>query len=105
MAEHRAVAISTVVEIHGTGRRALDARSRALRSWMRTIEGLPVLARREGTKLPEIDRVACAAIVLTAAHYVHDYARRGAVKRVQEKAPAVQALARAMFEHGVPAPA
>jgi AcrR family transcriptional regulator len=104
MAEHPEVAISTVVEIHGAGRRALDARGRALKSWMRTIEGLPVLARREGVRLPELDQAAYAAIVLTAEAYVHDYARRGAVKRVQEKAPAVQALARALFEHGVPTP-
>jgi AcrR family transcriptional regulator len=101
MAEHPAVAISTVVEIHGAGRRALRARNRALREWMRTIEGVAVLALREGARLPELDQVACAAIVLTAEAYVHDYARRGRVRRVAEKAPAVQALARALFEHGV----
>jgi hypothetical protein len=48
--------------------------------------------------------VACAAIVLAAEAYVHDYARRGRVKRVGERAPAVQALARALFEHGVASP-
>jgi AcrR family transcriptional regulator len=104
MAEHPEVAVSTVVEIHGAGRRGLDARRRALRDWVRTIEGLAVLARREGAQLPHLDQVACAAIVLTAEAYVHDYARRGRVKRVAEKAPAVQALARALFEHGVPSP-
>ena len=101
MAEHHEVAISTVVEIHGAGRRALEARSRALKKWMRTIEGLAVLARREGVRLPDLDPVACAAIVLAAEAYVHDYARRGRVARVAERAPAVQALARALFAHGV----
>ena len=104
MADHPEVAISTVVEIHSAGRRALEARSRALREWMRTIEGLLVLARREGVELPHLDQVACAAIVLAAEAYVHDYARRGRVKRVGERAPAVQALARALFEHGVASP-
>ncbi|TMM19376.1 MAG: hypothetical protein E6F96_03005 [Actinobacteria bacterium] len=101
MAEHPEVAISTVVEIHGAGRRALEARSRALRQWMRTIEGLLVLARREGVRLPDLDEVACAAIILAAEAYVHDYARRGEIERVPERAPAVQELARALFVHGV----
>jgi AcrR family transcriptional regulator len=104
MAEHPEVAVSTVVEIHGAGRRALQARDRALREWTRTIGGLAILARREGVALPELDPVACAAIVLTAEAYVHDYARRGRVRRVKEKAPVVQALARALFESGVPSP-
>src|SRR5438105_5850339 len=104
MAEHPEVAISTVVEIHSAGRRALEARSRALREWMRTIEGLLVLARREGVQLPHLDQVACAAIVLAAEAYVHDDARRGRIKRVGDRAPAVQALARALFEHGVASP-
>jgi AcrR family transcriptional regulator len=104
MADHPEVAVSTVVEIQGAGRRALEARSRALRQWMQTIQGLAILARREGVALPELDPVACAAIVLTAEAQVHDYARRGRVKRVKEKAPVVQALARALFEHGVPSP-
>jgi hypothetical protein len=38
--------------------------------------------------------------VLTSEAYVHEYARRGRVARVQEKAPLVQALARTLFEHG-----
>jgi len=96
MAEHPEVAISTVVEIHSAGRRALEARSRALRDWMRTIEGLAVLAQREGVDLPPVEEVACAAIVLAAGAYVHDYARSGRVKRVGERAAAVQALARAV---------
>jgi AcrR family transcriptional regulator len=104
MAEHPEVAIATVVEIHGAGRRALEARGRALAQWMRTIEGLAVLARREGVQLPALDAVACAAIVLTAEAHVHDYARRGRVRSVGERAPVVQALARALFEHGVSAP-
>ena len=101
MAEHPEVAISTVVEIHSAGRRALEARSRALKKWMRTIEGLAVLARREGVRLPDLDPVGCAAIILTAEASVHDYARRGRVEKVADRAPAVQALARTLFAHGV----
>lgn len=101
MAEHPDVALSTVVEIHNAGRRGLEARAQALRQWMRTIEGVAVLARRAGAELPGLDEVAYMAIVLTAEAYVHDYARRGCVEQVVEKAPAVQALARTLFAHGV----
>ena len=64
-------------------------------------QGLLVLARREGVRLPDLDEVACAAIILAAEAYVHDYARRGEIERVPERAPAVQELARALFVHGV----
>jgi AcrR family transcriptional regulator len=101
MAEHPEVAISTVVEIHCVGERGLEARAKALRDWMRTTEGVAVLARREGAELPELDEVAFAGIILAAEAYVHDYARRGHVRSVTEKAPAVRALARVLFEHGV----
>jgi AcrR family transcriptional regulator len=101
MAEHPEVAVATVVEIHSAGRRALEARGRALKQWMRTIEGLAILARREGVKLPELSEVAYTAIILTAEASVHEYARGGRVERVQERAPAVQALARGLFEHGL----
>lgn len=100
MAEHPDVAVSMVVEIHNAGRDGLEARAQALRQWMRTIEGVAVLARREGVALPELDEVAYMAIVLSGENYVHDYARRGCVERVVEKAPAVQALARTLFAHG-----
>jgi hypothetical protein len=60
-----------------------------------------VLARRAGAELPGLDETAYMAIVLTAEAYVHDYARRGCVEQVVEKAPAVQALARTLFAHGV----
>jgi len=103
MAEHPEVAISTVVEIHSAGRRALEARSRALKKWMRTIEGLAILARREGVQLGDLDEVACAAIILAAEAYVHDYARRGRVEQVGERAAAVQALARTLFAHSAAA--
>jgi AcrR family transcriptional regulator len=101
MAEHPEVARSTVIEIHEAGREGLAARSRALAQWMRTIEGVAVLARRAGEELPELDEVAFAAIILAAEAYVHDYARRGCVARVHEKTPAVIALASVLFEHGV----
>jgi AcrR family transcriptional regulator len=103
MAERPQVAVSTVVEIHNAGSRGLDARSRALAQWMRTIEGVVLLARRAGAEIPELDQVVYAAIILTAEAYVHDYARRGCVDRVQEMAPPVQALARALLAHGVAA--
>ena len=103
MAERPEVAASTVVEIHSAGRRGLAARSRALKRWMRTIEGLPVLAAREGVDLPLLGEVAAAAIILTSEAYVHDYARRGRVRHVQEAAPAVLALADTLFHHGVAA--
>jgi AcrR family transcriptional regulator len=105
MAERPEVARSTIIEIHEAGRPGLVARSKALKQWMRTIEGVAVLARRSGENLPELDEVAFAAIVLTSEAYVHDYARRGCVASVPEKAPAVIALARVLFEHGVAVPA
>jgi AcrR family transcriptional regulator len=100
MAEHPQVATATVVEVHAAGRGALEARSRALRDWMRTIEGISVLARAAGTEI-ELGEAAYAAIVLTAEAYVHEYALRGRLERVVEKAAAVQGLARTLFEHGV----
>jgi AcrR family transcriptional regulator len=101
MAEHPEVAIGTVVEVHNAGRRGLEARNRALRRWTRTIEGVAILATRAGAKIAQPGEASYAAIVLTAEAYVHEYARRGRVARVQEKAPLVQALARTLFEHGV----
>ena len=77
---------------------------RCVKQWMRTIEGVAILARRSGEELPELDEVAFAAIILAAEAYVHDYARRGHVASVQEKTPAVVALARVLFEHGVAVP-
>jgi AcrR family transcriptional regulator len=103
MAEHPEVARSTIIEIHEAGREGLAARSKALKQWMRTIEGVSVLARRAGEELPELDEVAFAAIILAAEGYVHDYARRGCVARVSERTPAVISLARVLFEHGVAA--
>jgi AcrR family transcriptional regulator len=101
MAEHPEVARSTIIEIHEAGRPGLAARSNALKQWMRTIEGVAILARRAGEELPALDEVAFAAIILAAEAYVHDYARRGCVASVGEKAPVVLALARVLFEHGV----
>jgi AcrR family transcriptional regulator len=100
MAEHPEVAIGTVVEVHAVGPAGLAARRGALRSWMRTIEGVATLAKRAGAKIAEPGEACYAAIVLTSEAYVHEYARRGRVARVQEKAPLVQALARTLFEHG-----
>ena len=101
MAEHPEVAISTVVEIHSVGRRGLEARRHALEQWMRTLEGVAILARRAGVEIPELDEIAYAAIILSAEAYVHEYASRGCVDQVEENVPRVQALARALFEHGV----
>jgi AcrR family transcriptional regulator len=97
MAEHPEVAITTVVEIHAAGRRALKARSRALQEWIRTIEGVAVLARRAGADVAPGES-AYAAIILTAEAYVHDYALREHLDRVVEKTAQVQALAHSLFE-------
>lgn len=105
MAEHPEVARITILEIHKAGSAGLAARSTALKQWIRTVEGVAILARRAGEEVPELDEVAFAAIILTAEAYVHDYARRDCVARVHEKAPAVIALARVLFQHGVAVPA
>jgi len=97
MSEHPEVAVTTVVEVHRAGRRALEARARALADWSRTLEGVAVLAARTGEPV-EVDETACSAILLTAEAYVHDYARKGRLEHVIERAPAVQALAARLFE-------
>jgi hypothetical protein len=102
MAAHPEVAISTVVEVHGAGRQALEARARALKLWMRTLEGVAVLARRSGAGV-EPPEATYEAIVLTAEAQVHEYARRGRVKRVAERAPEVIALAESLFAGSAPA--
>jgi AcrR family transcriptional regulator len=96
MAARPVVAVSTVVEVHSAGRRALDARSRALRQWMRTLEGVAVLARRSGSDV-HLDETASLAIVLTAEAQVHEYALRGRVERVTERSGDVCELARSLF--------
>jgi AcrR family transcriptional regulator len=96
MAEHPEVAVTTVVEVHCAGRRALDARRRALAGWARTIAGVAFLARKAGEDV-QIDETSCMAIILTSEAYVHDYAREGRLAQVVERTAAVQALARALF--------
>jgi AcrR family transcriptional regulator len=99
MAEHPEVAVTTVVEVHCAGRHAQEARSRAIADWMKTIKGVTVLARKAGVEV-EVDEAACLAIILTAEYYVYEYARKRRLDEVIEKTPAVQALARALFESG-----
>lgn len=99
MADHPEVAVTTVVEVHCAGRRALAARAKALHDWMRTIQGVAYLARQAGTEI-DIDETAALAIVLAAESYVHEYARRGRLDEVVEKTEAVQALAHSLFERG-----
>jgi len=99
MAEHPEVAVTSVVEVHRAGRTALDARSRALRNWARTLEGVATLAREDGHPVV-LDEAAYLAILLTAESYVHDYACTGRLDRVTEREPAVQALASVLFDHG-----
>jgi AcrR family transcriptional regulator len=96
MAEHPEVAVTTVVEVHSAGREALAARSRALDDWMRTVQGVALLARRAGVQV-EIGEAACFAIILTAEAYVHEYARDGRLEQVVQKTRDVQELARALF--------
>jgi hypothetical protein len=102
MAGRPEVAVSTVVEVHSAGRRALEARNRALRDWVRTLEGVAVLARRSGSEV-RLDDIAYLAIVLAAEAQVHDYARRGRVEHVTERSADVVALARSLFNCGVSA--
>ncbi|HEY2182148.1 MAG TPA: TetR/AcrR family transcriptional regulator [Solirubrobacteraceae bacterium] len=96
MAEHPEVAITTVVEVHCAGRRALDARGRALNNWMRTVAGVATLAREAGVDV-EIDDAGCSAVILTAEAYVHDYARHGRLAKVVERTAEVQALGRRLM--------
>ena len=58
-----------------------------------------MLAREDGAAI-ELDEAAYLAILLTAEAFVHDYARCGQLDRVVEKEPAVQGLARILFEPG-----
>ncbi len=97
MAEHPEVAMTTVVEVHRAGRRALEARQQALEDWTLTLRGVAVLAGREGERV-ELDDAVFTAILLTAEAYVHDYACRGALEGVVERTAAVQELARLLFE-------
>jgi AcrR family transcriptional regulator len=96
MAEHPEVAITTVVEVHCAGRRALDLRARALSGWTKTVEGVAVLARHAGVDV-EIDETAAFAVIVTAEAYVHEYARHGRLAEVVERTERVQALARSLF--------
>jgi AcrR family transcriptional regulator len=102
MAEHPEVAVTTVVEVHSAGRRALEQRSRALTNWMRTVEGVAILARQAGVDV-EVDQAACFAVILTAEAYVHEYALRGRLEQVVERTETVQALARSLFAPSVDA--
>jgi AcrR family transcriptional regulator len=99
MAEHPEVAVTTVVEVHRAGRQALAARSKALADWTRTLQGVAVLAGQSGEPI-DLDETAYMAILLTAEAYVHDYACGGRLDEVTERAPAVQELARLLFERG-----
>jgi AcrR family transcriptional regulator len=96
MAEHPEVAITTVVEVHCAGRRALDARARALHNWMRTVAGVATLAREAGVAV-EIDEAGCFAVILTAEAYVHEHARHGRLAEVVERTTEVQALGRRLM--------
>jgi AcrR family transcriptional regulator len=100
MADHPEVAVTTVVEVHAAGRQALSARRKALEDWMGTVQGVAVLAGIAGEPV-ELSEAACAAIIVTAEAYVHEYARQGKLDRVVEKAPGVQALALSLFEQGL----
>jgi AcrR family transcriptional regulator len=96
MAEHPEVAVTSVVEVHRAGRSALEARSRAMADWSRTLEGVAVMAREAGHPV-ELDEAGCMAILLTAEAFVHEYARTGRLEQVVEKEPTVQALAASLF--------
>jgi len=99
MAEHPEVAVTTVVEVHSAGRRALAARSEALAQWMRTIQGVAHLARAAGDDV-SIDETGCFAIILVSEAYVHEYARQRRLDEVVQMTGAVQAMARSLFARG-----
>ena len=103
MAARPEVAVSAVVEVHCAGRRALEARSRALGLWIQTLEGVVLLALSSGAEV-RLDHAAYLAIVLTAEAEVHDYALRGRVAQVTERTAEVTALARALFASGLASP-
>jgi AcrR family transcriptional regulator len=96
MAEHPEVAVTTVVEVHSAGRRALAARSEALSQWMKTIQGVAYLARQAGVNV-SIDDTACFAIILVSEAYVHEYARQRRLDEVVDMTGAVQEFARSLF--------
>jgi AcrR family transcriptional regulator len=96
MAEHPEVAVTTVVEVHSAGRAAQERRSRALTDWMKTVQGVAVLARHEGVDV-QIGETDAFAIILTAEAYVYEYARKRRLDEVVERAADVQALARSLF--------
>jgi AcrR family transcriptional regulator len=100
MADHPEVAITTVVEVHCAGRRAQEARSRAISDWMHAIKSVTVLAGQAGVEV-EVNETAVLAIILTAESYVYEYARKRRLDEAVEKTPAVQALARALFANGI----
>jgi len=103
MAEHPEVAVTTVVEVHRAGRAALEARSRALAEWGRSLKGVAALATEDGYPIA-LDDAACLAILLTAEAFVHEYALSGRLHRAVEREPAVQALAAVLFEQGASSP-
>jgi len=103
MAEHPEVAVTTVVEVHRAGRAALEARSRALAEWARSLKGVAALATEDGYPIA-LDDAACLAILLTAEAFVHEYALNGRLHRAVEREPAVQALAAVLFEQGASSP-
>lgn len=96
MAAHPEVAVTSVVEVHRAGRKALAARSRALSDWARTLEGVAAMAREDGHAV-ELDEAGYMAILLTAEAFVHEYARTGRLDQVVEREPAVQSLAARLF--------
>jgi AcrR family transcriptional regulator len=96
MAEHPEVAVTTVVEVHCAGRRAMAQRSQALHDWMRTVQGVALLAQQAGVQV-EVGEAAAFAIILTGEAYVHEYARAGRLEQVVEKTAEVQAMARTLF--------
>jgi AcrR family transcriptional regulator len=96
MAAHPEVAVTSVVEVHRAGRKALEVRSRALADWARTLEGVAAMAREDGHAV-ELDEASYMAILLTAEAFVHEYARTGRLDQVVEREPAVQSLAARLF--------
>jgi AcrR family transcriptional regulator len=100
MSEHPELAVTTVVEVHRAGRRALDARAQALDDWSRSLRGVAELAAEAGEPV-HLEDVVYRAILLASESYVHEYARRGETERVIERASLVQEFAMIQFESGL----
>jgi AcrR family transcriptional regulator len=89
-----------LVEIHGAGARALEARWQAIQRWVRQLKTFGEIARRQDPSLREPDELTCASVIVTAEAYAQDYVRRGRAADLPSLIPGMQRLARSAFSGG-----